>query len=36
MTYYCTADDFTCPYYKDGKCTISNPAEECDEYIEEE
>lgn len=36
MTYYCTTNDFLCPYYKDGECTIGNPAEECGDYIEEE
>ena len=28
----CPADDFSCPYYKEGECTIENPREECDEF----
>lgn len=37
----CPADDFTCPYYKDGNCSMypeENPLLECDEaaYYSEE
>ena len=29
---FCPIDDFTCPYYKRGKCELENPAEDCDDY----
>lgn len=30
----CLAGDFDCPYYTEwGKCTLGDPAQECDEYI---
>jgi hypothetical protein len=28
----CPVFDFTCPYYKQGCCTIEKPAKECDDY----
>lgn len=30
--YTCPVNDFECPYYMDGLCTIGNPVEECDDY----
>ena len=26
----CPMDDWECPYYKNGECTIENPEEDCD------
>lgn len=31
---FCPADDFTCPYYKDGYCGLENAEQECDEFYE--
>lgn len=31
-----TCDDFTCPYYKDGICTLENPQDECENFYMEE
>ena len=28
----CPAVDETCPYFKNGKCTLENPKEECEDY----
>ena len=28
----CPEDDFRCPYYKEGKCTLENVEEECSDF----
>ena len=30
----CAPDDWTCPYYIEGECSLEYPWVECDEYIE--
>lgn len=29
---FCPTQDCSCPYYKNGICTIKNPMEECDDF----
>lgn len=29
---YCTVNGVDCPYYKDKKCLIENPMENCDDF----
>lgn len=26
-------EDWTCPYYEDGVCTLEDPTQDCDEYF---
>jgi hypothetical protein len=28
----CPNEDFECPYYKEGECTLENVEEECDDF----
>lgn len=29
---YCPANDWDCPYYKDGECGIDDPMYDCDAF----
>ena len=30
----CPDDDFSCPYYEDGYCTLEHPEEDCDAFAD--
>ena len=31
--YECPVNDWDCPYFDGGICTIGNPVKECDDYF---
>ena len=32
----CPMDDWECPYYEDGNCTLEHPDEDCDAFYDED